>query len=148
MSAHGLFLVRMDVAHDHEAVFNDVYDREHVPNLRGVPGVQRASRYRQPSRNRSQVMVTASFAVIAGNNVTKILPSQTAVAPSSRESNCLMRSQETVTKVGSRTTSDLLVVRFSGRVTVSDRYESRRSHETNEIPSIHLYSFEKEGLRE
>ena len=45
----GLFLVRMDVAHDHEATFNDVYDTEHVPNLAKVPGVQRASRFKQPS---------------------------------------------------------------------------------------------------
>jgi hypothetical protein len=49
MNTHALFLVRMDVAHDHEAAFNDVYDKEHVPNLRAVPGVRRASRYRQPS---------------------------------------------------------------------------------------------------
>ena len=49
MSAHALYLVRMDVAHDHDATFNEVYDREHVPNLRAVPGVRRASRYRQPS---------------------------------------------------------------------------------------------------
>src|SRR4030095_2697435 len=49
MSTHALYLVRMDVAHDHETTFNEVYDREHLPNLRGVPGVQRASRYRQPS---------------------------------------------------------------------------------------------------
>jgi hypothetical protein len=39
----------MDVAREHEAAFNDVYDREHVPNLRAVSGVRRASRYRQPS---------------------------------------------------------------------------------------------------
>jgi hypothetical protein len=49
MDKHGLYLVRMDVAHDHEATFNEVYDKEHVPNLRAVPGVRRASRYRQPS---------------------------------------------------------------------------------------------------
>jgi hypothetical protein len=49
MSTHALYLVRMDVAHDHETTFNDVYDHEHVPNLRAVPGVRRASRYRQPS---------------------------------------------------------------------------------------------------
>jgi len=49
MGAHALFLVRMDVAHDHEGTFNEVYDREHVPNLRAVPGVLRASRYHQPS---------------------------------------------------------------------------------------------------
>jgi hypothetical protein len=49
MATHALYLVRMDVAHDHEATFNEVYDKEHVPNLRAVPGVRRASRYRQPS---------------------------------------------------------------------------------------------------
>src|SRR4029434_6568364 len=49
MATHALFLVRMDVAHDHEATFNEVYDREHVPNLRAVPGVRRAARYRQVS---------------------------------------------------------------------------------------------------
>src|SRR4029453_11567007 len=45
----GLFLVRMDVAHDHEATVNEVYDTEHVPNLAKMPGVQRASRFKQPS---------------------------------------------------------------------------------------------------
>jgi hypothetical protein len=49
MDTPALYLVRMDVAHDHEAFFNEVYDKEHVPNLRVVPGVRRASRYRQPS---------------------------------------------------------------------------------------------------
>ena len=49
MSAHALFLVRMDVAHDHDAVFNQVYDKEHVPNLKGVRGVRRAGRYHQSS---------------------------------------------------------------------------------------------------
>jgi len=49
MSAHALYLVRMDVAHDHEKAFNDVYDTEHLPRLRAVPGVRRGSRYRQPS---------------------------------------------------------------------------------------------------
>jgi len=49
MSVHALYLVRMDVAHDHEAAFNDVYNKEHLPSLRAVSGVRRASRYRQPS---------------------------------------------------------------------------------------------------
>ncbi len=49
MAPRGLFLVRMDVAHDHEARFNEVYDKEHVPLLQAVPGVIRASRYRQLS---------------------------------------------------------------------------------------------------
>ncbi|MBI1735288.1 MAG: hypothetical protein HYR51_08945 [Candidatus Rokubacteria bacterium] len=49
MNAHALYLVRLDIAHDREGLFNEVYDAEHVPNLRAVPGVRRASRYRQPS---------------------------------------------------------------------------------------------------
>ncbi|HWC66482.1 MAG TPA: hypothetical protein VG478_00315 [Acidimicrobiales bacterium] len=49
MATPALYLVRMDVAHDHEATFNEVYDTEHLGHLRTVPGVQRASRYRQPS---------------------------------------------------------------------------------------------------
>lgn len=43
--SHALFLVRMDVAHDHDATFNEVYDREHVPSLLTVPGVVAVSRY-------------------------------------------------------------------------------------------------------
>jgi len=49
MAAHALYLVRLDVAHDHEKTFNEVYDTEHLPSLRKVPGVRRAARYRQGS---------------------------------------------------------------------------------------------------
>jgi hypothetical protein len=49
MAGHALYLVRMDVAHDHETTFNDVYDTEHLPSLRKVPGVRRAARFRQAS---------------------------------------------------------------------------------------------------
>ena len=49
MSTRYLHLVRMDVAHDHEAIFNDIYDHGHIPALLAVPGVARASRYRHPS---------------------------------------------------------------------------------------------------
>jgi len=49
MSTRYLHLVRMDVAHDREAIFNDIYDHEHIPALLAVPGVARASRYRHPS---------------------------------------------------------------------------------------------------
>jgi hypothetical protein len=49
MGAPALFLVRMDVAHDHEATFNTIYDREHIPALAAVPGVRRATRYHNPS---------------------------------------------------------------------------------------------------
>jgi hypothetical protein len=49
MSPHALYLVRMDVAHDLEPTFNEVYDKEHLPLLEAVPGIVRASRYRNPS---------------------------------------------------------------------------------------------------
>lgn len=39
-----LFFVAMDVDADKEALFNEVYDTEHVPNLLKVPGVHAAAR--------------------------------------------------------------------------------------------------------
>ena len=39
-----LFVVSMDVAKDKEALFNEVYDTEHVPLLMNVPGVKAVTR--------------------------------------------------------------------------------------------------------
>ena len=39
-----LFVVSMDVDPDKEALFNEVYDSEHVPNLLQVPGVHAVAR--------------------------------------------------------------------------------------------------------
>ena len=39
-----LFIVSMDVAKDKEALFNEVYDTEHVPLLSKVPGVRGVTR--------------------------------------------------------------------------------------------------------
>jgi len=39
-----LFLVSMDVAPEAEALFNEVYDDEHVPYLMAVPGVHAVRR--------------------------------------------------------------------------------------------------------
>ena len=39
-----LFVVSMDVDRDKEALFNEVYDTEHVPLLSKVPGVKGVSR--------------------------------------------------------------------------------------------------------
>lgn len=39
-----LFIVSMDVEPDKEALFNEVYDGEHIPNLLKVPGVVSAVR--------------------------------------------------------------------------------------------------------
>ena len=44
LAAKYLFIVAMDVAKDKEALFNEVYDTEHVPNLLKVPGVHAAAR--------------------------------------------------------------------------------------------------------
>jgi hypothetical protein len=41
-----VLIVSMDVAPEREALFNEVYDREHVPNLLRVPGVRSATRLR------------------------------------------------------------------------------------------------------
>jgi hypothetical protein len=38
------FIVSMDVAPEKEALFNEVYDQEHIPNLMEVPGVLSATR--------------------------------------------------------------------------------------------------------
>ena len=46
MSASYLFIVSMDVEPDKEALFNEVYDTEHVPLLLQVPGVRAVTRYR------------------------------------------------------------------------------------------------------
>jgi hypothetical protein len=39
-----VFLASMDVAPEKEALFNEVYDREHIPNLMAVPGVLAVTR--------------------------------------------------------------------------------------------------------
>ena len=39
ISTRYLFTASMDVAPDKEALFDEVYDQEHVPNLLKVPGV-------------------------------------------------------------------------------------------------------------
>lgn len=44
LAAKYLFIVAMDVAKDKEALFNEVYDTEHVPNLLKVPGVHAVAR--------------------------------------------------------------------------------------------------------
>jgi hypothetical protein len=39
-----LFVVSMDIDPDREALFNEIYDIEHVPNLSRVPGVHSIAR--------------------------------------------------------------------------------------------------------
>ena len=42
-----LFSAAMDVEPEKETLFNEVYDKEHVPNLSKVPGVLSITRYRR-----------------------------------------------------------------------------------------------------
>ena len=44
--ANYLFVVSMDVDPDKEAIFNEVYDTEHIPLILKVPGVVSAKRYK------------------------------------------------------------------------------------------------------
>src|SRR5215831_9063177 len=44
ISSKYLFKVNMDVDADKEALFNEVYDTEHIPNLLKVPGVRAVTR--------------------------------------------------------------------------------------------------------
>jgi hypothetical protein len=46
VTAQYVFIVTMDVAPEKEALFNEIYDREHVPYLLKVPGVRSATRLR------------------------------------------------------------------------------------------------------
>jgi hypothetical protein len=51
VTAPYVFIVTMDVAPEKEALFNEIYDREHVPYLLKVPGVRSAARMRiEPAR--------------------------------------------------------------------------------------------------
>jgi hypothetical protein len=45
MTAKYLFIASMDVDPEHEHVFNDLYDHEHIPSLLRVPGVNSVVRY-------------------------------------------------------------------------------------------------------
>jgi hypothetical protein len=42
-----LMIASMDVDPEHDALFNEVYDKEHVPNLCKVPGVLGVTRYKR-----------------------------------------------------------------------------------------------------
>lgn len=46
-TAKYLMIASMDVDPEHDAIFNEVYDQEHVPNLSQVPGVLSVTRYKR-----------------------------------------------------------------------------------------------------
>ena len=61
ISAKYLFVVSMDVDPGKEALFNEVYDTEHIPNLLKVPGVRAVTR-----------MAGEPFAVSIGGTEKKV----------------------------------------------------------------------------
>jgi hypothetical protein len=54
-NAAGFLLNAMNVVPEHEAEFNEWYDKEHIPALSAVPGVLCARRFRGTSGNRKYV---------------------------------------------------------------------------------------------
>ncbi len=42
-----LMIASMDIDSEHESLFNEVYDTEHIPSLLKVPGVLRVARYKR-----------------------------------------------------------------------------------------------------
>ena len=61
IDARYVFIASMDVDADREAIFNEVYDTEHIPNLLRVPGVRSARR-----------MKGEPFAVSIGGTVNQV----------------------------------------------------------------------------
>lgn len=47
LSSNYLLIASMDVDQEHEAVFNEVYDKEHVPYLGEVPGIVSIARFQR-----------------------------------------------------------------------------------------------------
>jgi hypothetical protein len=50
MFARYIYVARMDIEHDKEALFNEIYDLEHVPEISKVSGVVVVTRYRTSCR--------------------------------------------------------------------------------------------------
>ena len=72
MNSKYFFTAAMDIPRDKEALFNEVYDLEHIPNLSEVPGVISIARY-----------TTQPLKMIIGGEVKEIIiekqPKHTAV---------------------------------------------------------------------
>jgi hypothetical protein len=67
-----IFIASMDVAPEKEALFNEVYDREHIPNLLKVPGVRSVTRLRTAS---GSMMIGGAAKPVTGDGA----PAYTAI---------------------------------------------------------------------
>ncbi len=64
-----IYVVQMNIPAEHEAEFNRIYDTQHVPMLRQVPGVRNVTRYRLEKSNdpRMQKYLAIYEIELAGN---------------------------------------------------------------------------------
>ncbi len=65
-----LFIVSMDVAPEKEALFNEIYDGEHIPNLLKVAGVRSATRLRT---ERATVNLGSETRTLAGEGAPRYM---------------------------------------------------------------------------
>ena len=72
------FFVAMDVQPDKEALFNEVYDLEHVPELLKVPGVLRVERSRLID---GEVLIGGQRKAMATEGVARYLAVYTLSSP-------------------------------------------------------------------
>ena len=79
-----IFVVSMNVKTDHEDLFNEVYDEEHIPYLLEVPGVNKVTRGKG---------VPFSFA-IGGETKSMNVPTQKFIAMYEIDSPDVVQSQE------------------------------------------------------
>ena len=63
-----VFIVSMDVAPEKEALFNEVYDIEHVPSLLKVPGVRAVTRLRTET---ASVMIGGERKLVTGGGAPR-----------------------------------------------------------------------------
>ena len=84
ISTRYVFVASMDVTPEAEALFNEVYDTEHVPNLLQVPGVRSVTRMKgEPAR----------FAIAGGvRELPAPSPIYMAIYEGGRTSQCGWRS--------------------------------------------------------
>jgi hypothetical protein len=67
-----VFIASMDVTPEKEALFNEVYDQEHVPNLLKVPGVRSVTRLRTEA---ASLMIGGALKPVTGEGA----PTYTAI---------------------------------------------------------------------
>jgi hypothetical protein len=67
-----VFIASMEVAPEKEALFNEVYDTEHIPNLLKVPGVRSVTRLRTAA---GSMMIAGAAKALTGDGA----PTYTAI---------------------------------------------------------------------